>query len=323
MQPSALGTSEWATAWPFAWALQALALAVVAQLLVEAAIATFGVKRPLDCYRLRLTVLLAPVVLPPLAQLLDPSRGSFYFRLDLALLDVAQLVDLRLAGFPVGLVLLGLSLVATSAVVVRQELWPVLRHRRAARAMAELPAPAEVEASFRALATRAGLPSIPLRVIASPAPVSYTTDRPAPAVVVSTGLLARLDPAALQASLAHELAHVLRRSSSVTTALYALRLCTFFSPTSLVVFRRLLLDEEHVCDDVATRLVGAPEPLARALERLAEELAPASGRLDVHGLQLRERITRLRGGGPASPACGPPPYLAVGATLALFGWWIV
>ncbi len=327
MLAAALGSSEWAATWPAAWALQALALAVVAQFVVEAAIATFGVKNPLDCYRLRLAVLFAPIVLPPLAQLVDPSRGSFYFRLDVALLDVARLADLTLVGLPIGLGVLALFVLVTSGIVVRQELWPVLRHRRSAWDATLEPAPPAIEAAFRALSERAGVRAIPLQVVRSDAPVSFATARPTLAIVISTGLIARLDPEALQAALAHELAHVLRRSSRVTTALYAVRLATFFSPVSLLVFRRLLLDEEHVCDDVATRLMGSPAPLARALERLADEVAPieGTGRLQaqVHGLQLRERIARLRRDGPGANACGPSPYLAVGAALALFGWWIV
>lgn len=99
------------------------------------------------------------------------------------------------------------------------------------------------------------------------------------------------------------------------------------SPVTLLVFRRLVLDEEHVCDDLAVRLTGSPEPLARALELLAGDgsisgAAPGALEDRAHFLQLRERIERLRRG-VAAPPCGPPAYLAVALSLALFGYLVV
>ncbi|MCI4335310.1 MAG: M48 family metalloprotease [Thermoplasmata archaeon] len=128
-------------------------------------------------------------------------------------------------------------------------------------------------------------------------------------ILLSSALLARLDPEEVEAVIAHELGHIRKLDSRYLTFFRTFARLMRWDPVLASVAGALTHREELEADRAAVRLTGRPAVLALALEKLAAGAAPAgTGRL-VSGLfgsggapsvrELEERIGRLR-----SPAMG-------------------
>lgn len=90
-----------------------------------------------------------------------------------------------------------------------------------------------------------------------------------PVVLVPASTFLHLPPAALEAVLAHELAHV-RRSDFLANLLQSLaEALLFFHPAAWWLSRHVRELREHCCDDVAAALCGDPMALAEGLSALA------------------------------------------------------
>ena len=127
-------------------------------------------------------------------------------------------------------------------------------------------------------ATRAGL-AADVRVVASDAPVSLTLGAWRPRVVISDGLLRRLDAPALAVVLAHERAHARRRDALRTLFAHAL------SWPHLPRVRRALLAElalatERACDEAAAEQSGDRLLVAETIVEVEKLVAgwPRAGR---------------------------------------------
>lgn len=159
-----------------------------------------------------------------------------------------------------------------------------------------------LRATVERLASRAELPTPRLYVSPSPQPNAFATGRrPGHAVVaVTEGLLSLLEPAEIEAVLAHELAHVRHRDILLTSVAAAVamgisavaNLASFGllfggrddrdgpSPLAVIAFAlvaplaagllqlALSRSRELDADRAGADLVGDGEPLARALERI-------------------------------------------------------
>jgi D-alanyl-D-alanine endopeptidase (penicillin-binding protein 7) len=167
------------------------------------------------------------------------------------------------------------------------------------------PAPEAWQAIARNLAERLGVRrDLRLRI-------ARTGDSPLvigwfrPVILVPAAAFLNLAPEALEAVLAHEIAHV-RRSDFLANLLQSLaESLLFFHPAAWWLSGHVRELREHCCDDVAARLCGDPMALAEglsALERLRRTFQPesnvapdpASGlALGAAKGQLMPRITRL------------------------------
>jgi Zn-dependent protease with chaperone function len=306
--------------------------AFVAHFVVEAALRIFEVRSPRAQFRYRILVLTLPLGLFWGFQALDENRGSIYFRQDLALFDAWRWLDLRVGVFPAGPVLAAALVLGTTALVVAQELLPVLRRPRGG-ARPTVPTPPDLAVLALEFAGRMRLPPGDVVVLDDPAPVLLASGTRRPTVIASTGVLRLLGRRQLRAAVAHELAHVRRRSNAVTALLYLCRLLAFFSPVALITFRRMVQDEEQVCDDLAAAYSGDREAMASALERflVGGDATPTTlqgfrDRLEdrSHDLQLRDRIGRLRAAEPATSApASPGPFLLAFAAIVAVCYWVV
>jgi D-alanyl-D-alanine endopeptidase (penicillin-binding protein 7) len=167
------------------------------------------------------------------------------------------------------------------------------------------PAPEPWQGIARNLAARLGVRrNLRLRI-------SRTGDSPLvigwlrPVILVPAAAFLNLAPEALEAVLAHEIAHV-RRSDFLANLLQSLaESLLFFHPAAWWLSGHVRELREHCCDDVAARLCGDPMALAEglsALERLRRTLQtesrtapdPASGlALGAAKGKLMPRISRL------------------------------
>jgi Zn-dependent protease with chaperone function len=147
----------------------------------------------------------------------------------------------------------------------------------------------------------------------------FSTTGRNPVIYISTGLTRALTMDELQAALAHELAHIARSRRPLLLAAFFLRMVLFFNPVSLIEFRRVVRNEEKICDDIAVSLTRRPDALAEALKKFyscretPEPAGPGKPLFTVvpleeysYNLQLDGRVSRL---GRSLPQSGGAPWL--------------
>ena len=126
-----------------------------------------------------------------------------------------------------------------------------------------------------------------------------------PVVLVPASALAGLSPSQLEAILAHELAHIRRHDYLVNLLQTLVETLLFYHPAVWWLSRRIRIEREHCCDDLAVSLCGDPVSYARALAEL-EELRSRGGQfvLAANGGSLLDRVRRLLGA-PTHAGRGP------------------
>jgi hypothetical protein len=137
-----------------------------------------------------------------------------------------------------------------------------------------------------------------------------------------------LAPAMLDALLAHELAHSLRRDALWLNAALVMEALLFWQPLNRVGRRRLTFLGEIAADDCAVRWTGQPRALVECLVEFAErhysgplgEFATAMARDDAALLERSRRLLERDGSSGQEPALSPAAkwfFLAALVTLAL------
>jgi len=115
-----------------------------------------------------------------------------------------------------------------------------------------------------------------------------------PMLLMPAGLLTGLDPAAVEALLAHELAHIRRQDYLVNLMQCAVEILLFYHPAVWWISARVRTERELCCDDAAVAWCHDPQLYAETLNELrafqARSLAPA---LAAGGGDLMFRIKRL------------------------------
>jgi TonB family protein len=146
-----------------------------------------------------------------------------------------------------------------------------------------------------------------------------------PVVLVPAAAFLALTPEALEALLAHELAHV-RRGDFLANVLQTFaEALLFYHPAVWWLSRRIRQEREHCCDDAAVNACGDPILYASALVGLEElrsqpnlipDLAPAAS-----GGHLMSRIQRLlrphATHAPAAPLAALIPALLLAVVLGI------
>jgi bla regulator protein BlaR1 len=134
-----------------------------------------------------------------------------------------------------------------------------------------------------------------------------------PAILLPLGAVAGLSPALLEALLAHELAHIVRRDYLLNLGLAVAEVLFFYHPAVWFMANCLRAERENCCDDQAAALCGGDRlRVARALAALAElEVTPATApRLALAAAgtggrgSLLARVRRLALGRPQAPTLG-------------------
>ncbi|HJV21433.1 MAG TPA: M56 family metallopeptidase, partial [Holophagaceae bacterium] len=133
-----------------------------------------------------------------------------------------------------------------------------------------------------------------------------------PVIWIPVALLVNLPPAHLEAVLLHELAHV-KRLDWIWNGLQSfIESLLFFHPGVWWLGRRVRIEREHACDDLAVALCGDAIALAEALATLEGlHSQPRMLALAANGGSLMNRIKRLLSPEP------PPRFPARAALLTL------
>ena len=147
---------------------------------------------------------------------------------------------------------------------------------------------------LQALAAKAGLRR-PLRLLESlrlrtPVVIGHLK----PFLLLPAGLVTGLSTDEVEALLAHEVAHVMRRDYLVNVLQNLLEILYFFHPGVRWVSSCVRQEREHCCDDIAVELCGDAPGYARALASLqADGALLATPAMAASGGSLLRRITRL------------------------------
>ncbi|MEJ2313453.1 MAG: M56 family metallopeptidase [Nitrospirota bacterium] len=317
--------SSFLNSYPGTHIVQAFFHSLIAAVIVDRSIHAWGITSPLVRQRFRIMVILLPLFSYPLYQLIDPARGSVSFRLG-ALFDSGRWLSLELWGaIPVSL-LFAAFLLLTAFIFIFQELVPILRHAAESReSEVEWDRPQEGSPVLAAVKALGG--EKPEVFIADDEDLLiYSTTGNKPAVFISSGLMGALEPAELEVAIAHEMAHIRRSRRPLLIITYIVRVLQFFSPATLVEFRKIVEDEEKICDDEAAGLTGKPGALASTLRKLKIEEAGqdgAEGRKPAkvitamesmsHDILLERRIRRL---GNEARQTGGGQWLSFTVTIA-------
>lgn len=160
------------------------------------------------------------------------------------------------------------------------------------------PLPSPWPEKLQELAARAGLRR-PLRLLESlrlktPVVIGHLK----PVLLLPAGLVTGLPADEVEALLAHELAHILRRDYLVNVMQHLVDILFFFHPGLRWISAAVRQEREHCCDDFAVELCGDARHYALALARLQaagagtpQPALAAAGR--AH--KLLRRIARLLG----------------------------
>lgn len=297
---------------------------LIAVLIVNRAISIWDIGSPLVRQRFRIAVIFISMLSCPLYQLVNPERGSVDFRLD-ALFDSSRWLNLGLLhGLPLGLFFVAL-LLTTSMIFLFQEMIPVVRHMAesgpASLEWERLESRSEIIRSLQDMP--AELPA--LYVTTSDDHILFARTGKEPSIYFSTGLVEELSREELRGALAHEVAHITRNKRFFLVIVFFLRMVLFFNPVILLEFRRIVHDEEQICDDMAVESTGNPQALAESLKKLYynENAVRASLEQRSHRSHLEDRINRLGNNSFQRSGRQPGKFIVTVIVIAAINYFIV
>lgn len=245
---------------------QSFCHSLIASVLMDQALRAWRIDDPLIRQRFRLTVVFFPIFSFPFYQAINPDRGSVLFRLS-ALFDVNRWLNVELWGvISFGLLFL-IVLAITSLIFLFQEMIPILKHTLESRTMEHEGTRRESDPFIESASRALSIETPQVLVVEDEELVIFSTTGKNPLIVVSTGLTEALTPDEMHGALAHEIAHIARSRRPLLLAVFFLRMILFFNPVALIEFRRVVRNEEKICDDIAASLTHRPEALAEALKK--------------------------------------------------------
>jgi Zn-dependent protease with chaperone function len=318
------------SSYPGMYITQAVLHSLIANTLVEFSLFAWGIRDHRARFRYRLLTLALPVLLFPVFQAFNPDRGDIFFRYESALFNSHQWLSLSLFGIVPLYALFISSLVLVSVVFLCQEIVPILKSSSPETEIVSSGTDASLEEALDEACAGLAAEKPSVRVLDEDYPVLFTGGLRNHTLVISRFLLDRLSRPELISALLHELIHMKRGSSIKTQLIYILRMLMFFNLFSLIEFRRLVHDDEFICDSMTVAVTRDPMSLVRALE-VFEDLpdttfAGMQSRLETHSHNalLRERIQHLQNMEEAGlPAFSWTLYLITGYAIMHISYMVV
>lgn len=297
---------------PGIYVVQSFLHSLIAILVIERAMQIWHIKNPLAQFRYRIMTLVLPACMLPLYQLINFERGSFSFRQEQAIFSMNTWLSIEIWDLVPLSTLFALLLAGTSLVFLLQEMMPVMRDvfaRKGRGPNGNFYSVPEIDELAKQMSEKLGIEPPPVAVLEDSNPYIFTSGSKNHTVVLTSGLLEVFDREQLKSAIAHELAHIARMSNATKWIIFAIRVLMFFNPIVLIVFRRIVQDDEHICDDITVSLTKSPHVLASTLKVFysshSEFFSAALGGVNElkeglenysHNLLLKERIARLESG---------------------------
>jgi beta-lactamase regulating signal transducer with metallopeptidase domain len=192
--------------------------------------------------------------------------------------------------------------------------WAYLHRLR--RAVGMIPVPPDWGRALHDLMRRAAI-SAPVRLsIHGLTQVPCVIGWLRPVILMPAASLTGLDWRALEALLAHELAHIRRHDYLVNLVQTTVDTLLFYHPAVWWVSRQIRIERENCCDDFAAQLCGDRVTYARALVDLEQiRAAEPAFAMSARGGSLMHRIQRLLS--PGDPERRGPAWLPALAGVAV------
>lgn len=173
-------------------------------------------------------------------------------------------------------------LIITTAIFLFQEMIPVLKHTLESKKPES-----EIKKADDNPKVSQAIDHLPVRkpsifIISDDDFVLFSTTGRNASIFISTALIEAFSPEQLRAAIAHEIAHVERSKRPRLLIIFLLRALMFFNPIALIEFRRIVQEEEKICDDMAVSMTQKPDALVESLRKLY------SSAEDEHRIQLRK-----------------------------------
>jgi len=131
-----------------------------------------------------------------------------------------------------------------------------------------------------------------------------------PIIWIPVSLIARMPANQLEALIAHELAHVLRKDWLWSGLQHVVEALLFYNPAVWWLSKRIRQEREHACDDLAVAACGDAVAVAEALADLEHARhAPPRLALAANGGALLQRVARLLDHRPSSGRRGVLGFL--------------
>lgn len=158
-------------------------------------------------------------------------------------------------------------------------------------------------------AARLGLRRLPRIAVSSRVAEAMVVGLLRPMILLPAGWLAELPPDVLAAVLAHELAHIRRLDPWVNAMQRIMETLLFYHPGVWWLSRRLRIEREFCCDELAVRITGQPLVYARTLElvahrRLDRRIPALATGIGDRKMTLLKRVHNVLGGGREDPPRG-------------------
>ena len=262
-----MNLSGFFNSYPGMYIAQSFLHSLIAAIIIDRAIQLWNINNPLIRQRFRLMVVLLPVFLFPLYQLINPDRGYISFRLK-SLFDINRWLNLELwSSIPLGLFFVTIIFIA-AVIFLFQEIIPVLKHTFESKKSA-----LEIKDSDDYPIVRQAMEPLPVEkpdvfIFDDDEFVLFSTTGKNSAIFISTGVIKILNVEQLQAALTHEIAHITRNKKPLLIIMFLFRIIMFFNPVVLLEFRRIVQEEEKICDDITISLTKNPHALSETLKRL-------------------------------------------------------
>jgi beta-lactamase regulating signal transducer with metallopeptidase domain len=116
-----------------------------------------------------------------------------------------------------------------------------------------------------------------------------------PVVLLPLGILTQLPQAQLEAIVLHELAHIKRHDYLINILQSLVKVLFFFNPFVLAISKKIDIERENICDDLAVKTCGDPLIFASSLSQFAD-VTPVSQSAMAAGKDkylLLARVKRL------------------------------
>ena len=140
-----------------------------------------------------------------------------------------------------------------------------------------------------------------------------------PVILLPASALTGMTPEQIEMVLAHEMAHIRRHDFLINLLQAVVETLMFYHPAVWWMSRRVRIERENCCDDLAVAVCGNPIQYARALTRLEELRASALPVVvAANGGSLLERIRRIAAG-RAEGTTSSSRWAAAVAMLVILG----
>lgn len=96
-----------------------------------------------------------------------------------------------------------------------------------------------------------------------------------PIILLPLGILTQLPQAQIEAIVLHELAHIKRHDYLINIVLCLIKVLFFFNPLVLAISKKISIERENICDDLAVKACGDPLIFANSLSQFAD-ITPVS-----------------------------------------------